>query len=64
MVLCVFSKTVLEKQAQHLCDFCGVYNPRIRHRLEPGKYLGKRKNAKKNDFLMFSTVENIKENQI
>ena len=33
--------------------------------LVPGKYKGKKKNAKENDFLMFGCpMKNIKENQI
>ena len=37
----------------------------LRLSLVPGKYKGKKKNAKKNDFLMFSCpMKNIKENQI
>ena len=33
--------------------------------LVPGKYKGKKKNAKENDFLMFGCLmKNIKENQI
>ena len=33
--------------------------------LVPGKYKGKKKNAKENDFLMFGyPIKNIKENQI
>ena len=33
--------------------------------LEPGKYQGKKKNPKENDFLIFgSTIENIKEDKI
>ena len=36
----------------------------LRLSLVPGKYKGKKKNAKKNDFLMFSCpMKNIKENQ-
>ena len=38
---------------------------RIRLCLVPGKYKGKKKNAKENDFLMFGCpMKNIKENQI
>ena len=41
------------------------YYKNIRLCLVPGKYKGKKKNAKENDFLMFNCpMKNIKENQI
>ena len=44
---------------------CFVKRKTFRLCLVPGKYKGKKKNAKENDFLMFGCpMKNIKENQI
>ena len=42
-----------------------MFFEKLRLCLVPGKYKGKKKNAKENDFLMFGCpMKNIKENQI
>ena len=59
----------MKKSFSFIFFFFSWYFSRVKHTLRlcliPGKYKGKKKNAKENNFLMFDCpMKNIKENQI